>query len=141
MSVTYGLRQRGRPRSLLLCPGNNESAGKRKSGRTRKGNPHLRQALVEAAHSAARTKDTYLSSQYHRIAARRGSKRAAVAVAHTILITVYHILKERTAYRDLGADHFDKLNQDAAARRAIKKLEALGYKVIIEPPTALERSA
>ena len=97
--------------------------------------------LFRSAQSAAHTKDTYLSSQYHRIAARRGSKRAAVAVAHTILITVYHILKERTAYRDLGADHFDKLNQDAAARRAIKKLEALGYKVIIEPPTALERSA
>ena len=124
-----------------VCPGNNESAGKRKSGRARKGNPHARQALVEAAQSAAHTKDTYLSSQYHRIAARRGSKRAAVAVAHTILIIIYHILKEHTTYRDLGADHFDKLNQDAAARRAIKKLEALGYTVTLEPLSALECSA
>ena len=124
-----------------VCPGNNESAGKRKSGRARKGNPHARQALVEAAQSAAHTKDTYLSSQYHRIAARRGNKRAIVAVAHTILTIMYHILTERTTYRELGPDHFDKLNQDAVARRAIKKLETLGYKVTIEPLSTLECSA
>ena len=115
-----------------LCPGNNESAGKRKSGRTRPGNPHLRTTLVEAARSAARTKNTYLSAQYHRLAARRGGNRAAVAVAHTILVIIYHMLKEGTAYQDLGADYFDKLNHDAVARRAIKRLEALGYKVTLE---------
>ena len=115
-----------------LCPGNNESAGKRKNGRTRHGNPHLRHALVEAAHSAARTKDTYLSSQYHRIAARRGSKRAAVAVAHTILVIIYHMLKKGTLYQDMGSKYFDQLNRDAVARRAIKRLEALGYIVTVE---------
>jgi len=115
-----------------LCPGNNESAGKRKSGCTRPGNPHLRTTLVEAARSAAHTKNTYLSAQYHRIAARRGGKRAAVAVAHTILVIIYHMLEEGTAYQDLGRDYFDRLNHDAVARRAIKRLEALGYKVTLE---------
>jgi len=115
-----------------LCPGNNESAGKRKSGRTRPGNPHLRTTLVEAACSAARTKNTYLSAEYHRLAARRGGNRAAVAVTHSIIVIIYHMLKEGTAYRDLGRDCFDKLNHDAVARRAIKRLETLGYKVTLE---------
>jgi hypothetical protein len=115
-----------------LCPGNNESAGKRKSGRTRHGNPHLRRALAEAANSAAHTKDQYLSAQYHRIAARRGGKRAAVAVAHTMLAIIYHMLKEGTVYQDMGSKYFDELNRDAVARRAIKRLEALGYKVTVE---------
>ena len=115
-----------------LCPGNNESAGKRKSGRTRHGNPHLRQALVEAAQAAAHTKDTYLSAQYHRIAARRGAKRAAVAVAHSMIVIIYHMLREGTAYQDLGSNHFDELNRNATVRRAVKRLEALGYKVTLE---------
>ena len=115
-----------------LSPGNNESAGKRKSGRTRHGNPHLRTTLVEAARSTTRMRDTYLSAQYHRIAVRRGSKRAAVAVAHTILVIIYHMLKEGTAYQDLGRDYFDRLNRDAVARRAVRRLEELGYKVILE---------
>ena len=77
-----------------MCPGNNESAGKRKSGKTRKGNEWLRTALVEAAHAAARTKGTYLSAQYHRLLARRGSKKAAVAVGHSILVVIYQMLKD-----------------------------------------------
>jgi transposase len=90
-----------------MVPGNNESAGKRKSGRTRKGNKKLRSTLVEAARSAAKTKDTYLSAQYHRIAARRGANRAAVAVGHTILMIAYHLLTREQDYVELGADFYD----------------------------------
>jgi transposase len=114
-----------------LCPGNNESAGKRKSGRTRKGNPWLREALVEAARAAARTRGSYLGAQYRRIAARRGSKRAAVAVAHTLLGIIYHLLKHGTVYSDLGDTYFDERDRLAVARRARKRLEALGFTVTI----------
>lgn len=119
-----------------MCPGNNESAGKRKSGRTRKGSPWLREALLEAARAAARTRNTYLSAQYHRLAARRGAKRAAVAVGHTILIIAYHILKEGTIYKDLGANYFDERDKAATVRRAVRRLENLGYKVTVEPMAA-----
>ena len=115
-----------------LCPGNNESAGKRKSRKTRKGNPWLRETLVEAARAAARTRGTYLSAQYRRIADRRGAKRAAVAVAHTILVMEYHMLKNRQPYRELGFDYFDQRNRDALARRMARRLQDLGYKVTIE---------
>jgi transposase len=115
-----------------MCPGNNESAGKRKSGRTRKGNNSLRNILVEAARAAARTKNTYLSSQYHRIAARRGANRAAVAVGHTILVIIYHVLKRRRPYIEIGADYFERLKKEATVHRAVKKLESLGYKVSLE---------
>ncbi|NPV28346.1 MAG: IS110 family transposase [Firmicutes bacterium] len=115
-----------------LCPGNNESEGKRSSSRTRKGDPWLREALVEAARAAARTKGTYLCAQYHRIAARRGSKRTAVAVAHTILIIAYHILKHGTAYRELGPNYFDEIGKTAVVRRSVKRLENLGYQVTLE---------
>ncbi|MGB9793286.1 MAG: IS110 family transposase [Desulfofundulus sp.] len=114
-----------------ICPGNNESAGKRLSGKTRKGNPHLRAALVRAARAAARTKGTYLSALYHRLAARRGGNRAAVAVGHAILVIIYHMLKKGTPYEDLGPDYFDKLNERAAVSRAVARLEALGYKVTL----------
>jgi len=116
-----------------MCPGNNESAGRRKSGKTRKGSPWLREALVEAAQAAARTKKTYLASQYHRIASRRGAKRAVVAVGHTILVIVYHILKQGTPYVDLGANYFDEQDKTAIVRRSVKRLEKLGYKVTVEP--------
>lgn len=119
-----------------MCPGNNESTGKRKSGRTRKGNNSLRNILVEVARAAGRTKNTYLSSKYHRIAARRGANRAAVAVGHTILVIVYHVLKRRTPYIELGADYFDRLKKDAIVHRAVKKLESLGYKVSLERDVA-----
>jgi len=91
-----------------VCPGDNENAGKKMSGATGGGNPWLRTALVEAAWSAARTKGTYLSAQYHRLAARRGAKRAILAVAHTILVTIYHLLSRGTTYQDLGGNYFDK---------------------------------
>ncbi|MGQ9513393.1 IS110 family transposase [Thermodesulfitimonas sp.] len=116
-----------------MCPGNNESAGKRKSSKTRKGSPWLREALVEAAQAAVRTKKTYLASQYHRIAPRRGAKRAIVAVGHTILVIVYHILKHGTPYVDLGANYFDEQDKTAIVRRSVKRLEKLGYKVTVEP--------
>lgn len=126
------------PSAAHLCswagvsPGNNESAGKRKSGRTRKGNQKLRSALVEAARAAARTKNTYLSSQYHRIAARRGANRAAVAVAHSILTIVYHILQRKQPYIELGPTYYEERRRQSVVKQSIKKLESLGYKVIIE---------
>jgi len=116
-----------------MCPGNNESAGRQKSGRTRKGSPWLREALVEAAQTAARTRNTYLASQYYRIAARRGAKRTVVAVGHTILVIAYHLLKHQTPYTDLGANYFDEQDKMAILRRSVKRLEKLGYKVSVEP--------
>jgi len=115
-----------------LCPGNHESAGKRKSGATGHGNRWLRSALVEAARSAARTKGTYLSAQYHRLAARRGDKRAILAVAHTILVTIYHLLRDGTIFHDLGGNYFDQRDQQATLRRAVRRIERLGYKVALE---------
>lgn len=99
-----------------MCPGNNESAGKRKSGRTRKGNPHLRATLVQVAHAIGRTRGNYLSALYHRIAARRGQKRAAIAVGHAVLVILYHMLKDGTRYQDLGANHFDKTRSTSKQR-------------------------
>lgn len=116
-----------------MCPGNNESAGKRKTARTRKGSPWLRSALVEAAHAAGRTKETYLSAQYHRLAARRGKKKAAVAVGHTILVIVYHMLQRGTTYADLGPIYFDQHDRQAVERRLVNRLHRLGYEVTLEP--------
>jgi len=116
-----------------LAPGNNESAGKRKSGKTRKGNQKLRAALVEAARAAARTKQTYLSAQYHRIAARRGKNRAAVAVAHSILTIVYHMLQRRQAYIELGPTYYEARKKDVVVKQAIRRLESLGLEVTVRP--------
>ena len=115
-----------------LCPGQDESAGKRRSGRTRKGSPALRGALIQAAHAAGRSKDTYLSAQYHRLSARRGKKRAAVAVAHTILTIIYHILRTGRSYEELGGNFFDERDRDHIARRQVARLERLGYHVTLE---------
>lgn len=115
-----------------MAPGNNESAGKRKSGKTTDGNKYLRSSLVEAAHAASRCKNTYLAAQYRRIAARRGSKRAAVAVGHTILVMIYHILTTKQPYQELGANYFDNLRKNAIVKRAVKQLESLGYKICLE---------
>ncbi|MBT1278887.1 IS110 family transposase [Thermoanaerobacter sp. CM-CNRG TB177] len=115
-----------------LCPGLNESAGKQKSARTRKGNQKLRSSLIEAARAASRAKDTYLSSQYHRIAARRGANRAAVAVAHSILIIVYHILKQKQPYIELGPTYYEEKKRNMIIRQSLKKLESLGLKVTVE---------
>ena len=115
-----------------VAPGNNESAGKRKSGKAKKGNQKLRSALVEAARAASRTKDTYLASQYHRIAARRGANRASLAVAHSILIIAYHILKKRQPYIELGPNYYEERKRQTVVKQSIKKLESLGYKVTVE---------
>lgn len=115
-----------------MCPGNNESAGKKKSGKTRRGSKSLRSTLVECAKAASRSKSSYLSAQYSRIAARRGRNRACVAVGHTILIIAYHLLKDKSEYKDLGADYFDKRRKQDVVRRAVKRLEALGLKVTVE---------
>lgn len=119
-----------------MCPGNHESAGKRLSGKTRKGNRALRAALVEAAHAAGHTKQTYLGAQFRRLAARRGKKRAAVAVGHSILVIAYHILTEGTVYQDLGAQYFDQRARQEVERRLVRRLEALGYTVALEPVAA-----
>ena len=115
-----------------VCPGTDESAGKRRNGATGAGNHWLRSALVEAAHAAARTKGTYLAAQYRRIAARRGSRRAAVAVAHSILVIIYHLLRDGVVYEDLGATWFDQRDRSGTVRRTVKRLEALGYRVTLE---------
>ena len=116
-----------------LCPGQHESAGKRHSGRTRHGNASLRTALVEAAQAASHTKATYLAAQVHRLAARRGRKKAAIAVAHSILVIAYHLLARGTTYQDLGVHYFDERDRRAVERRAVRRLEGLGFKVILEP--------
>jgi transposase len=116
-----------------LAPGNHQSAGKRLSGTTRKGSPWLRTTLVEAAQAAARTKGTYLAAQYRRLAPRRGQKRAVVAVAHTILVIIYHLLHEQTTYRELGATYFDERERQDVERRLVRRLEALGNTVTLKP--------
>jgi transposase len=115
-----------------MCPGNNESAGKRRTGRTRKGSPWLRHCLVEAAHGAAHTKNKYLSSQYHRLAARRGKKKAQVAVGHSILVIAYHLLTRKEGYSDLGANYFDERDRQAVTKRCLNRLRKLGYQVTLE---------
>ena len=117
-----------------LAPGNHESAGKQRTGRTRKGNQALRQGLIQAAHAAAHTKNTYLAAQYHRLAARRGSKRAIVAVAHSILVIAYCLLSRHEPYRELGGDYFDRLRPETTAKRLMRRLENLGYKITLQAP-------
>jgi len=120
-----------------MCPGNNESAGKHRSGRTRKGSKWLRKALIEAGQAAGRTKDTYLAAQYAQIRTRRGPQRAAVAVGHSILVIAWHLLSTGEVYNDLGGDYFDKRRNSAARqRRLVAQLEALGHKVTLEPTAA-----
>jgi transposase len=117
-----------------LCPGNYESAGKRLSGRTRKGSQWLRQALVEAAQAAMHTKECYFQVQGSRIAARRGRKKAVIAVAHSILVIIYYLLSRGKSYQDLGPSHLEEQDKDSAKRRAVLKLEKLGYKVTLTEP-------
>ncbi len=115
-----------------LCPGQNESAGHQRSGRTRKGSPWLRAALVEAARSAGRTQ-TYFGALYRRLAARRGPRRAAIAVAHAILVTIYHMLTRQTPYQDLGVDYFARRQEASVEAHLVKRLERLGYEVALQP--------
>ena len=120
-----------------MCPGNNESAGKHRSGRTRHGSKWLRIALIEAAQAAARSKDTYLSAQYARVRGRRGPGRAAVAVGHSILVIAWHLLSTGETYTDLGGDYFEKRRTSTAhQRRLVAQLEAMGHKVTLEPAAA-----
>lgn len=112
-----------------VAPGNNRSADKQLSSRTTQGNQALVSALTQAAWAASHTKTTYLSAQYHRLAARRGRKRAIVAVAHSILIIAYHLIKNKEVYRELGGDFFEKRNPQTTARRLVRRLEQLGYRV------------
>jgi transposase len=122
-----------------ICPGNDESAGKRRSGRNSKGNPYLRAALIEAANAAARTKGTYLRAQYEQIKRRRGHKKAIAAVAHSILIAAYHILKDDVPYHDLGGDYFARrANPERITRRLVAQLERLGHTVTLQTSTAPE---
>lgn len=109
-----------------LCPGDNESAGKRKSGKTRKGNALLRSTLVTCAHSAVRNKSSYFYAQFMRISAHRGKKRAYVAVAHSMLVAIYHILKDGVVFKDLGADYYNQFNKERKINAYLKKLKALG---------------
>ena len=114
-----------------MCPGNNESAGKRIGGRTRRANPWLKSALVEAAWASVKTRDTYLSAQYRRIAARRGKKRAIIAVAHSILVIIYHMLRDSTRYSDLGGQYFEERNHQAIVRYTVRRFNRLGYEVTL----------
>jgi transposase len=119
-----------------VAPGNHQSAGKQHSGRTRKGNRALRRALVEAARAGVKAKQTYLQAQYHRLRSRCGSNRAIVAVAHSILQSIYYLLVRKEPYRDLGAAHFDKLRPAQATKRLVARLEQLGYQVTLQAEAA-----
>jgi len=116
-----------------LAPGQNESAGKNRSSRTLKANRYLRPALVQAAHAAGRTRNTYLGAKYGSLSGRRGKKRAAVAIARKILVIVHHIIREGTVYKDLGADYLDQRRRETVTHYAVRRLEKLGYKVTLEP--------
>ena len=116
-----------------LCPGNNESAGKRKSGKTRKGDRWLKRSLIEASLAVSRTRDTYLATLYHRVARRRGKNKATVAVAHAIIVIAYHVITKKLPYREFGADYFDRLNEAYIKHNLIKRLETFGYTAIPKP--------
>jgi len=115
-----------------MCPGNHASGGKRKRGATTEGNRWLKRTLMQCAWAASRTKGSYFQSQYRRLAARRGKKRAAVAVGHSQLATAYHLLRDGTEYQDLGSGHFDNLAETRRTKQFVKGLERLGYRVTIE---------
>jgi transposase len=118
-----------------ICPGHDESAGKRRSGRTRSGNRWLRTALIEAANSAAgRTRGTYLNAQYLRLKSRRGHSKAIAAGAHSILVSAYHLLNEQRTYEELGGDYFARRQDtEQLTRRLVRQLERLGQSVTLEP--------
>ena len=116
-----------------VAPGNHESGGKRRSSKSRKGNRVVKSLWVQAAWAAARTKDTYLAALYHRLAGRRGKKKAIVAVAHAILVIVFHLIVRNEPYKELGGDYFDKQNPETTAKRMVKRIEKLGYQVTLQP--------
>ena len=116
-----------------LCPGNKQSGGKRLSGKTTQGNPYLRAVLAEVVWAIAHTKNNYLSAQFHRLARRLGKKKAVVAVSHSVLVIVYHVLRTKKPYTDLGADYFEKLDTTRIQQHHIHRLEQLGYQVTLTP--------
>ncbi len=116
-----------------MCPGNNQSGSKRRTARVRQGNKSLKRVLVEAAHAAGRKKDSYFSAQYHRLAARRGKKRAKVAVGRSILETAFHMIQRQSTYNDLGSDYFDRRNPEKLAKRLAERITKLGFKVSYTP--------
>jgi transposase len=115
-----------------VCPGNDESAGKRRSGRSRKGSQWLRHTLIESAKAASRSKDTYLAAQYQRLRVRRGTNRATLAVAHSILIACWHMLQTGEIYNDPGGDYFNRREPERRRRRLVTQLQRLGYTVTLE---------
>ncbi len=115
-----------------VCPGNHESAGKRLSGKTRKGNPWLRRLLLQAAHVVARQKHGYLAAQFHRLAARRGKKRAGMAVAHSILVIIYHLLQEGVPYEEKGESFFEERDRQQTSLQLVRQLERLGHQVTLQ---------
>ena len=117
-----------------VCPGNNTSAKRRKTGKTTKGNMVLKTTLINCAHAAVKKKDCYFSAQYARVSAHRGKKRAIVAVAHSMLIAIYHILAEKTHFKELGADYYNQFNKERKANSMLKKLKELGYEVTVATP-------
>jgi len=116
-----------------IAPGNNESAGIQRSGKTRKGNRALRTGLVQMAHAAAHTKDTYVSALYHRLAARRGKKRAIIAVAHSLVRSAFYMLSRHEPYHELGSNYFDQHRREHLVDRLTRRIERLGYRVALEP--------
>jgi transposase len=124
-----------------VCPGNHQSAGKQSDGRTRKGNPWLRHTICEAAWGAARTKKSYFHAQYNRLCARRGPQRALLAVAHSMIVVGFYLVKYDLLFKDLGADFFDRQHRERTRNRAVKRLNALGYNVTLQPRPTPEPSA
>jgi transposase len=116
-----------------VCPGNKQSGGKRLSGKTTKGNARLRSVLIEVVWNISRMKNNSLSAQYHRLARRLGKLKAAMAVAHSLLVIIYHVLCDKQPYSDLGADYFDKVDKERLTRQALRRLEAMGYAVTLTP--------
>lgn len=119
-----------------ICPGNDQSAGKRRSGRTRHANRWLKAALTQSAWAASRKRDSYFKAQHSRLAARRGRKRAVVAVAHSLLIVAYHLLRDGVVFEDLGGDYFDRVKPERQTRSLVNRLQKMGYKVTLEKDVA-----
>jgi transposase len=122
-----------------LCPGNKESAGKRFSGQTRKGNRYLRRGLVQSAWSAARTNNCFLSALFRRVAHKHGTKKAIVAVAHRILVIAFSIIRDGTEYYERGGDHFDQLHPERTANKLLRRLERIGFEVTVKRPVGRPR--
>ena len=118
-----------------VCPGNNESAGKRKSGKTTKGNKYLKSTLIQCAQAAIKNKESFFHAQYQRLVVRRGANRATVAVAHSMLIAIYHMLKNNVPFKDLGSDYYTKFNTEAKVRYYMRKLQELGTSIPVSLAT------